>query len=62
MEQEAEVWKLIREAQTDVVVLARYMQVLSTASPPSSPDAASTFTILPLFKGAAPITRPMRAA
>ena len=29
MEQETEVWKLIRDTQTDVVVLARYMQVLS---------------------------------
>jgi formyltetrahydrofolate deformylase len=28
-EQEAKVWKIIQDTQTDLVVLARYMQVLS---------------------------------
>ena len=56
MEQEAELWRLVRETGTELVVLARYMQVLS--------DGLSTklsgrcinihHSFLPGFKGAKP--------
>jgi formyltetrahydrofolate deformylase len=56
LEQEAEVWRLIRETQTDLVVLARYMQVLSDGL--SAKLAGRCINIhhsfLPGFKGAKP--------
>ncbi len=55
-EQEAELWKLIQETRTDIVVLARYMQVLSEGL--SAKLAGRCINIhhsfLPGFKGARP--------
>ncbi len=55
-EQEAELWKLIQESRTDIVVLARYMQVLSEGL--SAKLAGRCINIhhsfLPGFKGARP--------
>ncbi|MFT4254521.1 MAG: formyltetrahydrofolate deformylase [Caulobacter sp.] len=55
-EQEAALWKLIQETQTDIVVLARYMQVLSDGL--SAKLAGRCINIhhsfLPGFKGAKP--------
>ena len=45
MEQEASSGRLCATSQAEVVVLARYMQILSDGSPPSSAGAASTSTI-----------------
>ena len=56
MEQEAEIWRLIRETGTELVVLARYMQVLSDGL--SAKLAGRCINIhhsfLPGFKGAKP--------
>lgn len=56
MEQEAEIWRLVQETQTDLVVLARYMQVLSDGL--SAKLAGRCINIhhsfLPGFKGAKP--------
>ena len=64
MEQEAQIWALVKETQSDLVVLARYMQVLSDAWPRNSPAAASTFTIpsCPASRARSPIIRRMGAA
>ena len=55
-EQEAELWRLIQETKTDIVVLARYMQVLSDGL--SAKLAGRCINIhhsfLPGFKGAKP--------
>ena len=55
-EQEAELWKLIQDTKTDIVVLARYMQVLSDGL--SAKLAGRCINIhhsfLPGFKGAKP--------
>ena len=55
-EQEAELWKLIQDTRTDIVVLARYMQVLSDGL--SAKLAGRCINIhhsfLPGFKGAKP--------
>ncbi|AMJ59818.1 formyltetrahydrofolate deformylase [Bosea sp. PAMC 26642] len=56
MEQEAEIWRLVQETKTDLVVLARYMQILSDAF--SSKLIGRCINIhhsfLPGFKGAKP--------
>ena len=56
MEQEAELWGLIRETKTDLVILARYMQILSDGF--SAKLAGRCINIhhsfLPGFKGAKP--------
>ena len=56
MEQEAEIWRLVQETRTDLVVLARYMQVLSDGL--SAKLAGRCINIhhsfLPGFKGAKP--------
>ncbi|MER9926408.1 formyltetrahydrofolate deformylase [Mesorhizobium sp. M0048] len=56
VEQEARLWSLVRETKTDLVVLARYMQILSTDF--SSKLAGRCINIhhsfLPGFKGAKP--------
>ena len=56
MEQEAEVWRLVQETRTDLVVLARYMQILSDGL--SAKLAGRCINIhhsfLPGFKGAKP--------
>ena len=56
MEQEADVWRLIRDSKADVVVLARYMQVLSDglAAKLSGRCINIHHSFLPGFKGAKP--------
>ena len=56
LEQEAELWKLIRETKTDVVVLARYMQVLSEGLAAKLEGRCINIhhSFLPGFKGARP--------
>ena len=55
-EQEAAVWQLIREADADLVVLARYMQVLSNELCAKLEGQAINIhhSLLPGFKGARP--------
>jgi formyltetrahydrofolate deformylase len=55
-EQEAELWKLIHETQTDIVVLARYMQVLSDGLSAKLQGRCINIhhSFLPGFKGAKP--------
>ncbi len=59
LEQETQIWSLVKETQTDVVVLARYMQVLSDGL--SAKLAGRCINIhhsfLPGFKGASPYTQ-----
>ena len=56
MEQEAKLWDVVREARCDVVVLARYMQVLSDglAAKLSGRCINIHHSFLPGFKGAKP--------
>jgi formyltetrahydrofolate deformylase len=56
MEQEAQVWELIRAAEADLVVLARYMQILSDgfAAKLSGRCINIHHSFLPGFKGAKP--------
>jgi formyltetrahydrofolate deformylase len=56
LEQEAQVWARIREAEADLVVLARYMQVLSDglAAKLSGRCINIHHSFLPGFKGAKP--------
>ncbi len=59
MEQEAEIWRLVRESHTDVVVLARYMQVLSDGLAAKLAGRCINIhhSFLPGFKGAKPYTQ-----
>jgi formyltetrahydrofolate deformylase len=56
LEQESELWKLIGETQTDLVVLARYMQVLSDGLAAKLVGRCINIhhSFLPGFKGARP--------
>jgi formyltetrahydrofolate deformylase len=56
MEQEAQIWSLVKETRSDLVVLARYMQVLSDAltSKLSGKCINIHHSFLPGFKGAKP--------
>jgi formyltetrahydrofolate deformylase len=56
LEQEAEVWKLIRDTGADLVVLARYMQVLSDGLAAKLEGRCINIhhSFLPGFKGAKP--------
>ncbi len=56
MEQEAEAWKVIRSANADLVVLARYMQILSDgfAAKLAGRCVNIHHSFLPGFKGAKP--------
>ena len=56
MEQEAEIWRLVRETGTDLVVLARYMQVLSDGLTAKLAGRCINIhhSFLPGFKGAKP--------
>ena len=56
MEQEAEVWRLIRESGAELVVLARYMQVLSDGLAAKLAGRCINIhhSFLPGFKGAKP--------
>jgi formyltetrahydrofolate deformylase len=55
-EQEADLWKLIQETKTDIVVLARYMQVLSEGLSAKLQGRCINIhhSFLPGFKGAKP--------
>ena len=56
LEQEAKVWELIRESRADLVVLARYMQVLSDGLAAKLAGRCINIhhSFLPSFKGAKP--------
>ncbi len=56
MEQEAEIWDLVRSTETDLVVLARYMQVLSDGLTAKLTGRCINIhhSFLPGFKGAKP--------
>ena len=56
LEQEAAIWKLIQETQTELVVLARYMQVLSDGLAAKLEERCINIhhSFLPGFKGARP--------
>ncbi|MCB5177564.1 MULTISPECIES: formyltetrahydrofolate deformylase [Microvirga] len=56
MEQEAKVWEVIRDAKADLVVLARYMQVLSDGLAAKLAGRCINIhhSFLPGFKGAKP--------
>ena len=56
MEQEAEIWRIIRETGTELVVLARYMQVLSDGLAAKLVGRCINIhhSFLPGFKGARP--------
>jgi formyltetrahydrofolate deformylase len=56
MEQESQIWSLVRETDTDLVVLARYMQVLSDALAAKLSGRCINIhhSFLPGFKGAKP--------
>ncbi len=56
MEQEAELWRLIQETQTELVVLARYMQILSDGLSAKLTGRCINIhhSFLPGFKGAKP--------
>jgi formyltetrahydrofolate deformylase len=56
LEQEAAIWKLIQDTQTELVVLARYMQVLSEGLAAKLEERCINIhhSFLPGFKGARP--------
>ncbi len=56
MEQEARIWELVRESRTDLVVLARYMQILSDGLAAKLAGRCINIhhSFLPGFKGAKP--------
>ncbi|CAN5142273.1 formyltetrahydrofolate deformylase [soil metagenome] len=56
MEQEAEIWRLVQDTQTDLVVLARYMQILSDGFSAKLLGRCINIhhSFLPGFKGAKP--------
>lgn len=56
MEQEAEIWRLFQETRSDLMVLARYMQVLSDGLSAKLPGRCINIhhSFLPGFKGARP--------
>ncbi|MDQ1079640.1 formyltetrahydrofolate deformylase [Pseudoroseomonas cervicalis] len=56
MEQEAEIWRLFQESRSDLMVLARYMQVLSDGLSAKLPGRCINIhhSFLPGFKGARP--------
>ena len=56
MEQEAEIWRLVQETKTDLVVLARYMQILSDGFSAKLLGRCINIhhSFLPGFKGAKP--------
>ena len=62
MEQETQLWDLIRSSKTDVVVLARYMQILSDGLSAKLMGRCINIhhSFLPGFKGANPYTQAHR--
>ena len=59
MEQETQIWELVRDLQADVVVLARYMQILSDGLCAKLAGRCINIhhSFLPGFKGANPYTQ-----
>jgi formyltetrahydrofolate deformylase len=59
MEQETQIWELVRDMQADVVVLARYMQILSDGLCAKLAGRCINIhhSFLPGFKGANPYTQ-----
>ncbi len=59
LEQETRLWELIRDTKTDVVVLARYMQILSDGLTAKLAGRCINIhhSFLPGFKGASPYTQ-----
>jgi formyltetrahydrofolate deformylase len=59
LEQETQIWSLVKETKTDVVVLARYMQVLSDGLSAKLSGRCINIhhSFLPGFKGASPYTQ-----
>ena len=59
LEQETQIWTLVRETKTDVVVLARYMQILSDGLTAKLAGRCINIhhSFLPGFKGASPYTQ-----
>lgn len=59
LEQETQLWELIRRTRTDVVVLARYMQILSDGLTAKLAGRCINIhhSFLPGFKGASPYTQ-----
>ena len=59
LEQENQVWDLIKQTRTDVVVLARYMQILSDGLTAKLAGRCINIhhSFLPGFKGASPYTQ-----
>ncbi len=62
MEQETQLWELIRSTRTDIVVLARYMQILSDGLSAKLMGRCINIhhSFLPGFKGANPYTQAHR--
>ena len=62
MEQETQLWELIRSTKTDIVVLARYMQILSDGLSAKLMGRCINIhhSFLPGFKGANPYTQAHR--
>jgi formyltetrahydrofolate deformylase len=62
LEQETQVWDVIRATQADVVVLARYMQILSDGLTAKLAGRCINIhhSFLPGFKGASPYTQAQR--
>jgi formyltetrahydrofolate deformylase len=62
MEQEARIWELVRETEADLVVLARYMQILSDGLTAKLEGRCINIhhSFLPGFKGANPYTQAHR--
>ena len=58
-EQEAGIWKLVEDSRTDLVVLARYMQILSNEFISAYPNRIINIhhSFLPAFIGAKPYHR-----
>ena len=59
LEQETQIWNLVREASVDLVVLARYMQILSDGLTAKLAGRCINIhhSFLPGFKGASPYTQ-----
>ncbi len=64
MEQEAQAWEIIKSASADLVILARYMQVLSDGFVAKLQGRCVNIhhSFLPGLRGPSPITRPICAA
>ena len=59
LEQETQIWSLVKETQSDLVILARYMQILSDGLSAKLSGMCINIhhSFLPGFKGASPYTQ-----